>query len=71
MLFKYMNNFLWLLKNKTSEISYIIDPCSNEKMLLLESASTDFPETINTRVSPSFYFLKTVIRPFDTFLKCL
>ena len=52
----------WLLTEKTSEISYVIVPCSNQKTLLTESGRTDLPENINTVVYHSFllYFWKVL-----------
>ena len=57
-LFKYVNNFFWLLTWETSEISYVIVPCSTRKMLLMESAITEFPKMVNTRVGHSLFFVK-------------
>ena len=52
----------WLLTEKTSEIKYVVVPCSNQKTLLIESGRTDLPESINTVVYHSFllYFWKVL-----------
>ena len=52
----------WLLTEKTSEISYVIVPCSNQKTLLTESGRIDLPGNINTVVYHSFllYFWKVL-----------
>ena len=55
---------------KKSEISYVIVPCSNWKILLIESAGTAFPEIINANVE-HFLFLESVNRPVNAFEKCL
>ena len=56
---------------KKSEISYVIVPCSNWKVLLIESAGTAFPEIINANVEHLFLFLESVNRPVNAFEKCL
>lgn len=43
-MFEQISSIFCLLTEKTSEISYVIARCSNTKMLLMESATTDFTE---------------------------